>query len=135
MAEPGKAVFLSYASDDADAAARIRDALQAAGVEVWFDKNELRGGDAWDREEHQGRCPQTQQLPPQPAATGKLTGRWVHSDDLSNGVGTAIQTWTPSGWTRFASHGAAHFVCPCQGVRGFGRTDNGPVARAAKLPV
>ena len=42
------AVFLSYASEDAAAAMRIRDALQAAGVEVWFDQSELRGGDAWD---------------------------------------------------------------------------------------
>ncbi len=42
------AVFLSYASQDADAAARICDALRAAGVEVWLDKSELRGGDAWD---------------------------------------------------------------------------------------
>ena len=44
-----KAVFLSYASQDAEAARRIRDALQAAGVEVWFDQSELRGGDAWDQ--------------------------------------------------------------------------------------
>jgi TolB-like protein/Tfp pilus assembly protein PilF len=42
------AVFLSYASQDAEAAARICDALRAAGVEVWLDKSELRGGDAWD---------------------------------------------------------------------------------------
>jgi TolB-like protein/Tfp pilus assembly protein PilF len=42
------AVFLSYASEDADAAARICEALRAAGVEVWFDRSELRGGDAWD---------------------------------------------------------------------------------------
>ena len=42
------AVFLSYASEDADAAARICEALRAAGIEVWFDRNELRGGDAWD---------------------------------------------------------------------------------------
>ncbi|HVU33939.1 MAG TPA: TIR domain-containing protein [Opitutaceae bacterium] len=48
MAEPGKAVFLSYAREDADAARRIADALRAFGVEVWFDQNELRGGDAWD---------------------------------------------------------------------------------------
>lgn len=41
-----RAVFLSYASEDADAAARICEALRAAGVEVWFDKDELRGGDA-----------------------------------------------------------------------------------------
>lgn len=48
MNESKQAVFLSYASEDADAAQRICDALRSAGVEVWFDKNELRGGDAWD---------------------------------------------------------------------------------------
>ena len=42
------AVFLSYASQDIDAAKRIRDALQAGGVEVWFDQTTLRGGDVWD---------------------------------------------------------------------------------------
>jgi len=42
------AVFLSYASQDEEAATRICDALRAAGVEVWLDKSELRGGDAWD---------------------------------------------------------------------------------------
>ena len=45
---PTGAVFLSYASQDAEAAARICEALRAAGVEVWFDRSELRGGDAWD---------------------------------------------------------------------------------------
>ncbi len=44
---PG-AVFLSYAREDTDAARRIADALRAFGVEVWFDQNELRGGDSWD---------------------------------------------------------------------------------------
>jgi TolB-like protein/Flp pilus assembly protein TadD len=44
-----KAVFLSYASDDSEAAQRIADSLKAAGVEVWFDRTELRGGEAWDR--------------------------------------------------------------------------------------
>ena len=48
MSEPTKAVFLSYASQDAEAAKRIADALRAAGVEVWFDQNELVGGDQWD---------------------------------------------------------------------------------------
>jgi len=43
-----RAVFLSYASQDADAARRICEALRAVGVEVWFDQNELVGGDAWD---------------------------------------------------------------------------------------
>ena len=45
---PTGAVFLSYASEDAEAAARICEALRTAGVEVWFDRSELRGGDAWD---------------------------------------------------------------------------------------
>jgi TolB-like protein len=44
------AVFLSYASQDAEAAQRICAALRAAGVEVWFDQSELRGGEAWDRQ-------------------------------------------------------------------------------------
>jgi len=44
---PG-AVFLSYASDDSDAAQRICSALRASGIEVWFDRSELRGGDVWD---------------------------------------------------------------------------------------
>src|SRR3954466_1052237 len=48
MSDPGKAVFLSYAREDADAARRIADALRGFGVEVWFDQAELRGGDAWD---------------------------------------------------------------------------------------
>ncbi len=48
MSDSGKAVFLSYASQDAEAAKRIAEALRAAGVEVWFDQNELVGGDAWD---------------------------------------------------------------------------------------
>jgi TolB-like protein/Tfp pilus assembly protein PilF len=43
------AVFLSYASEDAVAAQRIAVSLRDAGVQVWFDKSELRGGDAWDQ--------------------------------------------------------------------------------------
>src|SRR6201993_3975484 len=45
-----QAVFLSYASEDAPAAQRIADALREAGIEVWFDRSELRGGDAWDHQ-------------------------------------------------------------------------------------
>src|SRR5262245_36691917 len=53
MAEPPDhrgSVFLSYAPQEAEAAARICEALQAAGVKVWLDRGELRGGDAWDAE-------------------------------------------------------------------------------------
>jgi hypothetical protein len=43
------AVFLSYASEDAEAARRICEALRTAGIEVWFDRQQLRGGDAWNQ--------------------------------------------------------------------------------------
>ncbi len=48
MSDTAKAVFLSYASQDAAAAQRICAALREADVEVWFDQSELVGGDAWD---------------------------------------------------------------------------------------
>lgn len=48
MSTPTAAVFLSYASQDFEAAARLCAALQGAGIDVWFDRSELRGGDAWD---------------------------------------------------------------------------------------
>ena len=49
MTEQSHAVFLSYASQDAEAARKIGEALRAAGIQVFFDQSELRGGDAWDR--------------------------------------------------------------------------------------
>src|ERR1700733_8023235 len=48
LTEASRAVFLSYASQDAEAAQRICEALRLSGIEVWFDQSELRGGDAWD---------------------------------------------------------------------------------------
>jgi TolB-like protein/Tfp pilus assembly protein PilF len=49
LTEVSHAVFLSYASQDAEAAARICDALRGAGIKVFFDQRELRGGEAWDQ--------------------------------------------------------------------------------------
>src|ERR1043165_6048340 len=46
---PRPSVFISYASEDRAAARILRDALEAAGLEVWYDENELGGGDAWDQ--------------------------------------------------------------------------------------
>ncbi len=48
MNDQTSAVFLSYSSQDADVARRVSRALRDAGVEVWLDESELRGGDAWD---------------------------------------------------------------------------------------
>jgi TIR domain len=49
VTEPSHAVFLSYASQDVEAAQKICEALRAAGIEVFLDQSELRGGDAWDQ--------------------------------------------------------------------------------------
>ena len=42
-------MFISYAAQDAEAAGRICEAFRTAGIEVWFDQSELRGGDVWDQ--------------------------------------------------------------------------------------
>jgi hypothetical protein len=44
---PSGAIFVSYASEDLEAAGRLAEGLRTAGLEVWFDKNELRMGDDW----------------------------------------------------------------------------------------
>jgi TIR domain/SIR2-like domain len=46
-AEAG-AVFLSYASEDRHSAERIKDALEAEGVDVFFDKKDLECGNDWE---------------------------------------------------------------------------------------
>src|ERR1700678_4832164 len=42
-------VFLSYASEDRQAARTIGDALPAFGLEVWYDESDLGGGELWDQ--------------------------------------------------------------------------------------
>ena len=42
------AVFLSYASEDKSAAEKIKDALEGAGVDVFFDRDDLQHGDEWE---------------------------------------------------------------------------------------
>jgi hypothetical protein len=55
---PNGAIFVSYASDDLAAASQLAEGLQAAGLEVWFDKNALQMGDDWARSIRRGleRC-------------------------------------------------------------------------------
>ncbi len=48
MSRLDEAIFLSYASQDVEAAKRICDSLRTAGLDVWFDQSDLHGGDAWD---------------------------------------------------------------------------------------
>lgn len=42
-ADSCRAVFLSYASQDAEAAKRMCESLSQAGIEVWFDQSEPLG--------------------------------------------------------------------------------------------
>ncbi len=42
-------VFLSYASEDREAARLIKDALPNFGIEVWYDESDLGGGELWDQ--------------------------------------------------------------------------------------
>lgn len=56
MSESHQAVFLSHASQDAVAALRIAVTLRAARIVVWFDKDELTGGDAWDAKTPRTDC-------------------------------------------------------------------------------
>ena len=42
-------VFLSYASEDYDAAARVCATLDAAGIDVWFDRRDPQAGDEFER--------------------------------------------------------------------------------------
>lgn len=44
---PDAAVFVSYNRADGDAAARLVERLRGAGVDVWFDRNDIRYGDPW----------------------------------------------------------------------------------------
>lgn len=45
--EPG-AIFISYASEDRPAAQALREALDTAGMDVWFDRDRLFVGDAFE---------------------------------------------------------------------------------------
>jgi TolB-like protein/cytochrome c-type biogenesis protein CcmH/NrfG len=49
VAETGKAIFLSCAAEDMGVARRLAGVLREAGIEVWFEQEEVRGGDEWDR--------------------------------------------------------------------------------------
>jgi hypothetical protein len=51
-------VFISYAREDLPAVQRLKAALDAAGINTWFDLDRLEGGDDYDRKIHAniGRC-------------------------------------------------------------------------------
>lgn len=49
VAEPG-GIFISYAREDHTAALALKSALDEASLDVWFDEDKLKSGEAWDRE-------------------------------------------------------------------------------------
>ncbi len=51
---PDGAIFVSYASEDVQAAGRLAEGLRAAGLEVWFDKAALQLADDWARSIRRG---------------------------------------------------------------------------------
>jgi len=46
---PAPTLIVSYASEDREAARKLRDALSAHDIDVWYDEDDLTGGDAWDQ--------------------------------------------------------------------------------------
>ena len=87
------AVFISYSRHDSAVVERLADALQAAGVEVWFDRNELKPGDAWATAILQG-IQNCSLFIPVVSANTQLEGRsrayfwreWNIADDLALGM-------------------------------------------------
>jgi hypothetical protein len=45
---PADAIFISYAREDLTAVRALTDALEAAGLSVWFDMNRLNAGDSFE---------------------------------------------------------------------------------------
>jgi hypothetical protein len=41
-------VFICHASEDKESAQRVADGLAANGIDTWFDRDDLEGGDEWD---------------------------------------------------------------------------------------
>ena len=111
VTEPIKTVFLSYASKDAPAAQRIGEALRSAGINVWFDQNELRGGDAWDhkirRQIHEcGLFIPIISEHTEARPEGYFRLEWDLADQRSHMIGRSKAFIVPVCIDRIAEHGA-----------------------------
>lgn len=90
---PSGAVFVSYASEDLAAAARLATDLRAAGLEVWFDKDALRMADDWARSIRRGmeRCSLFLPVISRQAVSEENRRRyfwreWNEADDFARGM-------------------------------------------------
>ena len=88
---PEHAVFISYAREDLAAVQKLKTALDAAGITVWFDMDQLESGDDYDRKirGNIGRC--SFFLPVVSAATqrrheGYFRREWSYAVDRTRGM-------------------------------------------------
>ncbi len=87
------AVFLSYSSQDAVAVRRLAQSLDAAGIDVWFDREQLQAGAEWDRRIRRGVDASILFIPVISRATQDETRRrdyfwseWNAADDRASGM-------------------------------------------------
>ena len=104
-ASASRAVFLSYAREDTDAARREADALRAFGVEVWFDQLELRGGDGRDAKIRKqiSECGLLMPVIAE-ALRGHGVGVWSDQDELRSRSLRQKSPWNPSRRARRRYH-------------------------------
>ncbi|MFP3646560.1 toll/interleukin-1 receptor domain-containing protein [Paraburkholderia sp. SIMBA_054] len=87
------AVFISYSSQDAVAVRGLAQALDAAGIDVWFDRNDLQAGDDWERRIRRGLEASSLFIPVISRATQDPARRrdffwreWMAADDRARGM-------------------------------------------------
>lgn len=91
-ATPG-AVFISYSSVDRPAARSLADALDGAGIDVWFDRTDLHAGDDWERRIRRGLETSSLFVPVISRTTLDESHRrdyfwreWMAADELARGM-------------------------------------------------
>jgi hypothetical protein len=94
------AVFLSYASDDVEAVERMKTALEAAGVDVWFDRKRLTMGDDWDRKirrniESCGLCVPVVSSATDARAEGYFRREWAWAVNRAEGIADEVPFLLP----------------------------------------
>jgi hypothetical protein len=92
-ADADGAVFLSYSSQDAAAVRRLAQSLDAAGIDVWFDREQLQAGAEWDRRIRRGVDASSLFIPVISRATQDVGRRrdyfwreWNAADDRASGM-------------------------------------------------
>lgn len=87
------AVFISYSSQDVAAVRGLAQALDAAGIDVWFDRSQLEAGDDWERRIRRGVEASSLFMPVISRATQDASRRrdffwreWMAADERARGL-------------------------------------------------